>query len=51
VPADTNPCVVDEVERGAADYGVIPIENPTAGPVIIGDRKPILRRLPSAGQR
>lgn len=43
VPAATNPGVVDEVERGAADYGVIPIENSAAGPVIIGDIKPIER--------
>jgi chorismate mutase/prephenate dehydratase len=33
VPAATNPAIVDEVERGAADFGVIPIENSTAGPV------------------
>jgi chorismate mutase/prephenate dehydratase len=33
VPALTNPAIVDEVERGAADFGVIPIENSTAGPV------------------
>jgi chorismate mutase/prephenate dehydratase len=33
VPAATNPLIVDEVERGAADFGVIPIENSTAGPV------------------
>ena len=33
VPATTNPGIVDEVERGAADFGVIPIENSTAGPV------------------
>ena len=33
VPAATNPGIVDEVERGAADFGVIPIENSTAGPV------------------
>ena len=33
VPAPTNPGIVDEVERGTADFGVIPIENSTAGPV------------------
>jgi chorismate mutase / prephenate dehydratase len=33
VPAPTNPDIVAEVERGAADYGVIPIENSTEGPV------------------
>ncbi len=33
VPAATNPGIVDEVERGAADFGVLPIENSTAGPV------------------
>src|SRR5499426_1695716 len=33
VPAATNPAIVDAVERGAADFGVIPIENSTAGPV------------------
>jgi chorismate mutase/prephenate dehydratase len=33
VPAATNPDVIGEVERGAADYGVIPIENSTEGPV------------------
>jgi chorismate mutase/prephenate dehydratase len=33
VPAPTNPDIVGEVERGNADYGVIPIENSTEGPV------------------
>src|SRR5215472_13347414 len=33
VPVATNPAIVDEVERGGADFGVIPIENSTAGPV------------------
>ena len=33
VPAATNPDVVSEVERGAADFGVLPIENSTEGPV------------------
>ena len=33
VPAATNPDVIAEVERGNADYGVIPIENSTEGPV------------------
>jgi chorismate mutase / prephenate dehydratase len=33
VPAATNPDIIGEVERGSADYGVIPIENSTEGPV------------------
>ncbi len=33
VPAATNPEIVDAVERGAADFGVLPIENSTEGPV------------------
>jgi chorismate mutase / prephenate dehydratase len=33
VPAPTNPDIITEVERGAADYGVIPIENSIEGPV------------------
>ena len=33
VPAATNPDVIGEVERGAADFGVVPIENSTEGPV------------------
>lgn len=33
VPAPTNPEIVTEVERGNADFGVIPIENSTEGPV------------------
>jgi chorismate mutase / prephenate dehydratase len=33
VPAATNPDVVDVVERGTADFGVLPIENSTEGPV------------------
>ncbi len=33
VPAATNPDIIGEVERGNADYGVIPIENSTEGPV------------------
>jgi chorismate mutase / prephenate dehydratase len=33
IPAATNPGIVDEVERGVADFGVLPIENSTAGPV------------------
>ncbi|MFN8525515.1 MAG: prephenate dehydratase [Chloroflexota bacterium] len=33
VPVPTNPDIVNEVERGGADYGVIPIENSTEGPV------------------
>ena len=34
VPAATNPDIVSEVERGNADFGVLPIENSTMGPVI-----------------
>ncbi|MCC7371177.1 MAG: prephenate dehydratase [Chloroflexi bacterium] len=33
VPTPTNADIVTEVERGNADYGVIPIENSTGGPV------------------
>jgi len=33
VPAASNPEIVTEVERGNADFGVIPIENSTEGPV------------------
>lgn len=33
VPVPTNPDIVAEVERGGADFGVLPIENSTAGPV------------------
>ena len=33
LPAAGNPDVIGEVERGVADYGVIPIENSIEGPV------------------
>jgi chorismate mutase/prephenate dehydratase len=33
IPVPTNPDIVNEVERGGADFGVIPIENSTEGPV------------------
>jgi chorismate mutase / prephenate dehydratase len=34
LPAPTNPEIVGEVERGNADFGVLPIENSTMGPVL-----------------
>ena len=34
IPAATNPEIVGEVERGNADFGVLPIENSTMGPVL-----------------
>jgi chorismate mutase/prephenate dehydratase len=35
VPLETIPDVFTEVQRGSADFGVVPVENSTDGPVIV----------------
>ena len=45
VPTPTNPDIITEVERGNADFGVIPIENSSTGPVLESQDRMLQTRL------
>jgi len=45
VPTATNPDIITEVERGNADFGVIPIENSSTGPVLESQDRMLQTRL------
>ncbi len=45
VATPTNPDIITEVERGNADFGVIPIENSSTGPVLESQDRMLQTRL------